>query len=101
MITTTQWQKYRKINDKTSTYYKQIKIIMEKEFINLKDYADAIMENGGTKKTFLRKMMEECNVSMNTAFSYTMLDSKPSKQSIYTKLSKMTGIPEADLFRRH
>ena len=69
--------------------------VKEKQ-MTFSDYFDAIPKF--PKKDFVKRVMEDCEVSEATVYNWTTNRSKPQKASHYRILSEITGIPAENLF---
>ena len=65
----------------------------------LRQYYDDLPAQTSPKTDFIREVAKECETSEQTVRFWVYDKFRPSRKTFYHVLSKITGIPEDDLFK--
>ena len=66
--------------------------------MNLSEYYEALPPRQSPKTEFVKEIVATCNVDLNTAKLWVRGKTTPSNPDHRRLLSKVTGIPEEELF---
>ena len=66
--------------------------------MTLKDYYESLPKTTSPKTEFLKRVVDECGVSFGTAINWAKRGMHPADETHLPTLSKLTGIPEEELF---